>query len=152
MNLEEKVKVLNNFAKDWYSTSQADRIHAAIFRKQGLVKLADKCMEEAKEELEEAEKCTARVVALGGKPEYGFNPQEIHDDAKDLLQRWSNEFIEGIPAMNKVANSFDDDYVTREMFNEFIKGEEEHCAWVNKHLEFIKKVGYENYLIEMSEI
>ena len=56
MNLEEKVKVLNDFAKDWYSTSQADRIHAAIFRKQGLVKLADKCMEEAKEELEEAEK------------------------------------------------------------------------------------------------
>ena len=33
-------------------------------------------MEEAKEELEEAEKCTARVVALGGKPEYGFVPQE----------------------------------------------------------------------------
>ena len=85
MNLEEKVKILNEFAKDWYSTSQADRIHAAIFRKQGLVKFADKCMEEAKEELEEAEKCTARIVALGGKPEYGFIPQQIHYDVKELL-------------------------------------------------------------------
>ena len=151
MKLEEKVKILNNFAKDWYSTSQADRIHAAIFRSQGLVKLADKCMEEAKEELEEAEKCTARVVELGGKPEYGFNEQEIHYDAKELLERWAGEFVEGIPAMNKVADSFDD-YITKEMFVDFIKCEEEHCAWVNKHLEFIKKVGYENYLIEMSEI
>jgi len=152
MNLEEKVKILNEFAQDWYSTSQADRIHAAIFRKQGLVKFADKCMEEAKEELEEAEKCTARIVALGGKPEYGFIPQQIHNDVKELLQRWADEFVEGIPAMNKVANSFDDDYVTRDMFNEFIKDEEEHAEWVNKHLDFIKRVGYENYLIEMSEI
>lgn len=46
----------------------------------------------------------------------------------------------------------DDDYVTRDMFNEFIKDEEEHSEWVNKHLDFIKRVGYENYLIEMSEI
>lgn len=152
MNFEEKIKMLNEYAKDWYSTSQADRIHATIFRNQGLSKLADKCMEEAVEELEEAEKCTARVVALGGKPEYGFVEQTIHNDPKDLLEQWAEEFKMGIPEMNKIANSITDDYVTKEMINEFIKGEEEHCTWVNKHLEFIKKVGYENYLIEMSEI
>lgn len=127
MKLEEKVKKLNYYAQAWYSTSQADIIHAAIFRKQGLVKFAERCMEEAKEELEEAEKCTERIVALGEKPEYGFLPQEIYYDAKDLLKSWSDDFVNGIPEMNKVANSFDDDYITRDMFNEFIRCEEEHC-------------------------
>ena len=44
---------------------RADTIHEAIFRAQGFGKFADHCKEEADEELEEAKKCTARVVALG---------------------------------------------------------------------------------------
>ena len=95
MTFEEKIKALNELAMAWYSTSQADSIHEAVFRGQGYGKFADHCKEEAEEELEEAKKCTARVIALGGKPEYGFFPQEIHNDPKELLERWYKEFTEG---------------------------------------------------------
>ena len=77
MTPEEKVKALNDLAIAWYSTLQADAIHEAIFRGQGLGKFADHCKEE-EEKLEEAKKRTARIIALGGKPEYGFVPQAIH--------------------------------------------------------------------------
>lgn len=153
MTFEEKIKALNELAIAWYSTSQADSIHEAIFRGQGYGKFADHCKEEAEEELEEAKKCTARVIALGGKPEFGFIPQEIHYDLKELLEQWYREFTEGgIASMNQLVCNLSDDAVTRKMVEEFVEGEEEHCAWVAKHLAIIDKLGYENYLLEMMDI
>ncbi len=153
MTFEEKIKALNDLAIAWYSTSQADTIHEAIFRGQGYGKFADRCKEEAEEELEEAKKCTERIVALGGKPEYGFIPQEIHNDPKELLERWHKEFTEGgTESMNQLACSLADDAVTRKLIEEFVAGEEEHAAWVAKHLSIIEKLGYDNYLLEMMDI
>lgn len=54
--------------------------------------------------------------------------------------------------MNKLASDLFDDAITRKMVEEFIEGEEEHCAWVAKHLAIIEKLGYENYLLEMMDI
>ena len=153
MTLEEKVKALNDLAVAWYSTSQADSIHEAIFRGQGFGKFADHCKEEAEEELEEAKKCTARIIALGGKPEFGFVPQAIHYDPKELLEQWYKEFTEGgIASMNQLTCGLADDAITRKMVEEFVAGEEEHCAWVAKHLAIIEKLGYDNYLLEMMDI
>ncbi len=154
MTFDEKIKALNDLAQAWYSTSQADTIHEAIFRGQGLGKFADHCKEEAEEELEEAKKCTARIIALGGKPEFGFVPQEIHNDPKELLEQWYREFTElgGIASMNKLASDLTDDAITRKMVEEFVEGEEEHCGWVAKHLAIIEKLGYDNYLLEMMDI
>lgn len=52
MTNEEKITMLNTYAKAWYSSSQADYIHEAIFRAQGFGKFADRCKEEGDEELE----------------------------------------------------------------------------------------------------
>ena len=153
MTFDEKIKALNDLAVAWYSTSQADSIHEAIFRGQGYGKFADHCKEEAEEELEEAKKCTARIIALGGKPEFGFVKQEIHYDPKELLNQWYKEFTEGgIASMNKLVSDLSDDAITRKMVEEFVEGEEEHCAWVAKHLAIIDKLGYDNYLLEMMDI
>lgn len=153
MTFDEKIKALNDLAVAWYSTSQADSIHEAVFRGQGYGKFADHCKEEAEEELEEAKKCTARIIALGGKPEFGFVKQEIHYDPKELLDQWYKEFTEGgIASMNKLVSDLSDDAITRKMVEEFIEGEEEHCAWVAKHLAIIDKLGYDNYLLEMMDI
>ena len=153
MTFEEKIKALNDLAIAWYSTSQADSIHEAIFRGKGYGKFADHCKEEAEDELEEAKKCTARIIALGGKPEFGFVPQAIHYDPKELLEQWYKEFTEGgIASMNQLACALADDAVTRKMVEEFVEGEEEHCGWVAKHLSIIEKLGYDNYLLEMMDI
>lgn len=153
MTNDEKFKALNDLAIAWYSTFQADAIHEAIFRGQGYGKFADHCKEEAEEKPEEAKKCTARVVALGGKPEFGFVPQTIHYDPKELPEQWYREFTEGgIASMNELVGKLGDDAVTRKIVEEFVAGEEEHCAWVAKHLAVIEKLGYDNYLLEMMDI
>ena len=48
-------------------------LQGECFRGQGYGKFADHCKEEAEEELEEAKKCTARIITLGGKPESLFD-------------------------------------------------------------------------------
>ena len=53
---------------------------------------------------------------------------------------------------DQLASELTDDAITRKMVEEFIEGEEEHCAWVAKHLSIIEKLGYENYLLEMMDI
>lgn len=150
MTLEEKIKMLNNYAMAWYSSSQADYIHEATFRAQGFGKFADRCKEEGDEELEEAIKCTQRVVALGGQPVFGCIEQPIFCEIKDLLKDWDDGFKEqqGVEELEKIAASLTDDSITRKLVESFVECEAEHRAWVAQHLGIIEKIGYENYLIE----
>ena len=150
MTFEEKIKMLNDYAIAWYSSSQADYIHEATFRAQGFGKFADRCKEEADEELEEARKCTERVVALGGKPVFGSIEQPIFSEILDLLKDWDNGFKEqkGVDELEKIAASLTDDSITRKLVESFVECESEHRAWVAQHLGFIEKIGYENYLIK----
>lgn len=152
MTFEEKITALNGLAQVWYSTAQANTLHAAIFREQGFGKFADKCKEEATEEFEEAEKTSARIIALGGEVVFGSVNQPMFSEPVALLEDWYNNFTTAIADLNKLANEFNDDYLTRAMLEEFIKGEEEHYEWVKMHLALIEKIGYENYLIEMMDI
>ena len=150
MTLDEKIKMLNDYAIAWYSTSQADYIHEATFRAQGFGKFADLCKEEGDEELEEARKCTERVIALGGTPVFGCIEQPIFCEIKDLLKSWDDEFRdqEAVEELEKIACALTDDSITRKLVESFVECEAEHKAWVKKHLCIIDKIGYDNYLIE----
>ncbi len=150
MTFDEKIKMLNDYAIAWYSSSQADYIHEATFRAQGFGKFADRCKEEGDEELEEARKCTERVVALGGKPVFGCIEQPTFCEIKDLLKDWDDGFREqkGVEELEKIAASLTDDSMTRKLVESFVECEAEHRTWVAQHLGIIEKIGYENYLIE----
>ena len=150
MTFEEKIKMLNDYAIAWYSSSQADYIHEATFRAQGFGKFADRCKEEAEEELEEARKCTERVLALGGKPVFGCIEQPIFCEILDLLKDWDTGFKnqQGVEELEKIAASLTDDSITRKLVESFVECESDHRAWVAKHLRVIEKIGYENYLID----
>ncbi len=47
-------------------------------------------------------------------------------------------------------NSFkiSDDYVTKNLIQEFIIEENEHLEWVRKSLKLIETIGLENYILE----
>jgi len=154
MELEKKVEMLNWYAQAWYASSQADAIHEAVFRAQGYGKFADKCAEEAAEELEEAKACTKRVVELGGKPVFGCIDQPLFDDVKDLLEDWADGFEreDGVGKLNEFAAALSDDAITRKLVEGFVECESEHCAWVNRDLKIIEKIGYDAYLTEMMDI
>ena len=144
-----KVELLKSFAKGWFGNSQQHSIHAQILRQRGFKKLGDMIMAESDEEWEEAKKVNARLIELGETPVVAIEEYPVITDIKEMLEYDCNDSAEALPMMSKSLALFEDDYVSRAMIQQFIVDEQEHFNWVKQHLNLIKEIGYENYLIEM---
>ena len=143
-----KVELLKEFAKGWFGNSQQHSIHAQLLKHRGFGKLADKIMAESDEEWEEAKKVNARLIELGETPVVAIQEYPVITDIKEMLEYDCKDSAEALPMMSKSLALFDDDYVTKNMIQQFIVDEQEHYNWVRLHLNLIKEIGYENYLIE----
>ena len=143
-----KIEFLRAMATGWFGNSQQHSIHAQLLKARGLNKLADKIMEESTEEWEEAKKVNARLIELGETPVVAIQEYPVITDIKEMLEDDCNDSAQALPEMSKCLAMFDDDYVTKNMLQQFIIDEQEHFNWVRQHLNLIQGIGYENYLIE----
>ena len=144
-----KVELLKGFARGWFGNSQQHSIHAQLLAQRGFKKLADKIMAESEEEWNEAKEVNARLIELGETPVVAIEEYPVISDIKDMLEYDCKDSAEALPMMSKSLALFEDDYVTRNMIQKFIVDDQEHFNWVRQHLNLIKEIGYENYLIEM---
>lgn len=145
----DKIELLKEFAKGWFGNSQQHSIHAQLLAKRGFKKLADKIMAESDEEWNEAKEVNARLIELGVTPVVAIQEYPVICDIKEMLEYDCKDSAEALPMMSKSLALFDDDFVTKNMIQKFIIDEQEHFNWVKQHLNLIKEIGYENYLIEM---
>ena len=143
-----KIELLKEFAKGWFGNSQQHSIHAQLLKLRGFGKLSDKIMAESDEEWEEAKKVNARLIELGETPVVAIQEYPVITDIKEMLEYDCKDSEEALPMMSKSLALFDDDYVSKNMIQQFIVDEQEHYNWVKQHLNLIKEIGYENYLIE----
>lgn len=143
-----KVELLKSFAKGWFGNSQQHSIHAQMLKQRGFNKLGDKIMAESDEEWDEAKKVNARLIELGEVPVVEIENYPVIIDIKEMLEYDCNDSEKALPDMSKSLSLFEDDYVSRNMIQQFIVDEQEHYNWVKQHLNLIKEIGYENYLIE----
>ena len=144
-----KVELLKSYAKAWFGNSQQHSIHAQLLNQRGFKKLAAKIMAESEEELNEAKECNARLIELGELPVVACEEYPVITDIKEMLEYDCKDSQEALPEMSKSLAMFEDDYVTQAMIQTFIIDEQDHYNWVREHLNLIKEIGYENYLIEM---
>ena len=144
----EKMELLKSYAKGWFGNSQQHSIHAQLLAARGLTKLADKIMAESDEEWAEAKKVNARLIELGELPCVEIETFPIITDVKEMLEYDCRDAAQALPEISKALAMFDDDYVTKNMLQEFIIEEQEHYNWVKTHLCIIEQIGIENYLVE----
>ena len=144
-----KIEFLKALAKGWFGNSQQHSIHAQLLKDRGLNKLADKIMEESEEEWNEAKKVNVRLIELGETPVVEIQDYPVITDIKEMLEYDFKDSTEALPMMSKALAMFDDDYVTRNMIQEFIIDEQDHYNWAKTHLCLIEQIGMENYMIEM---
>lgn len=69
---------------------------------------------------------------------FGNSKQHFAFSAYDRLNGW-----------NKLAEAFNDDYPTKKLILKWIDDEKEHMAWEAQYLNYIEKLGYENFLTAM---
>ena len=145
MTKEEALKAFAYMGAVWFGNSKQHFAFSAYDRFNGWNKLADKWKEEAEEVLN-------RMVELGCKPaelqemmktiEFPF-----YDDPKQQIESDYNP--EAVKIMSEMAAAFADDYPTQKLIQKWIDGEKEHMDWERQYLNYIDKLGYENFLIEM---
>ena len=145
MTKEEALKQFAMFGAAWFGNSKQHFAFSAYCRLQGWNKLADKWKEEAEEVLQ-------RLVELGCKP------AELQEAMKTIEFPFCDDpkqQIEGdfeptaIQQLSELAEAFNDDYPTKKLILKWIDGEKEHMAWEAQYLNYIEKLGYENFLTAM---
>ena len=123
-------------------------LHYRILDNWGLKEMAKVWRKESIEEMEHADKFTARILFLEGFPNMqvldplriGQNVKEIFDC--DLAAEHSARALyqEAATYCHSVK-----DYVTRDMFESVMKDEEDHIDFLETQLDLIKRVGLELY-------
>jgi bacterioferritin len=123
-------------------------LHYRILDNWGLLEMAKVWRKESIEEMEHADKFTARILFLEGFPNMQvLDPLRIGQNVKEILEcdlaaehSARNLYQEAATYCHSVK-----DYVTRDMFESVMKDEEHHIDFLETQLDLIKRVGLELY-------
>jgi len=123
-------------------------LHYRILDNWGLKEMAKVWRKESIEEMEHADKFTARILFLEGFPNMQvLDPLRIGQNVKEVLE-CDLAAEHSARALYQEAATYCHsvkDYVTRDMFESVMKDEEDHIDFLETQLDLIKRVGLELY-------
>jgi bacterioferritin len=126
-------------------------VQSEMCRNWGYDKLADKLRATSMEEMEDTQELIKRILFLDGVPNMQrLNQVRVGENVLEHLQidlelelAAAADLREGIAHCTEVG-----DFNTRAMFEEMLKGEEEHVDYFETALETIRQIGMENWLAQ----
>ncbi len=123
-------------------------LHYRLFDHWGLNKLAKQWRKESIEEMEHADKVTARILFLDGFPNMQvLDPLHIGQNVKEILDCDLAAEMSARALYEEAATYCHSvkDYVTRDLFESIMKDEEGHIDFLETQLDLVAKVGLELY-------
>jgi bacterioferritin len=123
-------------------------IHYRMLDNWGYKDLAKKWRKESIEEMEHADKFTVRIIFLEGFPNMQvLDPLHIGQTVKEVLESdLQSEYT--ARALYQEAATYChqvQDYVSRDLFEQLMKDEEEHIDFLETQLDLVAKLGLELY-------
>jgi bacterioferritin len=147
------IEHLNRVLKNELTAINQYFLHSRMYKDWGLGKLADKEHEESVDEMKHADQVISRILFLEGLPNLqDLGKLRIGEDVEEMLQCDLNLELDAIPDL-KAAITFCEsrkDFVSRDLFDEILKSEEDHVDWLETQLGLIDRMGIENYVQQQS--
>jgi bacterioferritin len=143
------IEFLNSALKNELTAINQYFLHARMFENWGLQRLNDKEYEESIDEMKHADALIKRILFLEGLPNLqDVAKVRIGENTEEILRRDLELELDAVPLLREAIAYCEScsDYVSRELFESILEGEEEHIDWLETQLELIGKVGLQNYL------
>lgn len=124
-------------------------LHSRMLKNWGISGLAKHEYEESVDEMRHADKLIERILFLDGLP-------NLQDIGKLFVGESTREILEcdlrleelAIPLVREAIAACEEesDYVSRELLEEILEGEEDHVDWLETQLGLIERMGLENFI------
>ena len=123
-------------------------LHYRLLDNWGYKALAKKWRKESIEEMEHADKLTARIIFLEGFPNMQvLDPLGIGQSVKEILDCDLQSEMSARALYEEAATHCHSvkDYVSRDLFEKLMHDEEEHIDFLETQLDLVAKLGVELY-------
>ena len=123
-------------------------LHYRLLNNWGLLEMAKVWRKESIEEMEHADKFTDRILFLDGFPNMQvLDPLRIGQSVKEVMECDLAAEVDARSLYQEAATYCHSikDYVSRDLFEELMKDEEDHIDFLETELGLINKVGVELY-------
>lgn len=129
-------------------------LHARMYKNWGLEELNEKDYKKSILDMKQADKLIERILFLEGLPNLQkLEKLRIGEHTAEMLQCNLDFEMEQIAAMREVIKlcEKEQDYISREMLEKILEGEEEYVDWIEAQQFLIANTGIENYQQSMME-
>jgi bacterioferritin len=143
------IDYLNRVLKKELTAINQYFLHARIFKNWGFKELDEQEYRESIDEMKHADRLIERILFLEGLPNLqDIGPLRIGETAEEIFDADLALEHEAIPLLREAIDYCErvNDYVTRELLEDILEGEEEHVDWLETQLGLIAKLGVTNYL------
>ncbi|MGE3774160.1 MAG: bacterioferritin [Gammaproteobacteria bacterium] len=143
------IDYLNRILKGELTAINQYFLHARMFRNWGFRALDDYEYRESIDEMKHADRLIERILFLEGLPNLqSLGALRIGQHTEEIFQADLALENEAIPLLREAIAHCEKlgDYVTREILEDILEGEEGHVDWLETQLSLIQTLGLTTYL------